>query len=121
MATLQEIRAELDSDPVTYGAMSDAEALAALLAISNTVQRESISGAEMFGYTDPTEYAALTDSQKQQWLGICGIDNLTKDAVPLVQSIFNNTTTTWANIVKTVDVFPFAGINEGDIKHARAS
>lgn len=122
MATIAEIKAELTGvNAATYSGMTDAEAAAALVAINNVEQRESISGSELFGYTDETEYNALTDAKKSQWLGICGIESVTKAAVPIIKDIFPNGTTTWGNIVKTETVYPFAGVNEGDVRKARNS
>jgi len=63
--------------------------------------RKLIDGSELFGYTDETEYIALTDSQKSQWLSLCSIDAITAAAVPIIKNIFPANTTTWANIVKT--------------------
>lgn len=54
MATIAEIKAELTGvNAATYSGMTDAEAAAALVAINNVEQRESISGSELFGYPYP--------------------------------------------------------------------
>ena len=116
---IQAIKAELAANPATYDALSDAEVVPLLRAISITTTRESISGSELFGYTDATEYGALSASNKQQWLSLCGIDAITKDAVPLIKSLFPNGSVTWGNIVKTETKTPFAGVVEGQVQRAR--
>jgi len=118
---IQAIKKELADNPATYDSLSDAEVVPLLRAISIVSAREGISGSELFGYTDETEYNALTVEEKQQWLGLCGIDFVTKDAVPIIKSIFNGASNTWGNVVKTETKYPFANVNEGDITSARAS
>ena len=97
------LRDELLNDPsgIGYSSMTDLEAVTALNLANITKTRKSISGSELFGYTDASEYTALSDVQKQQWLALCGIDSVTKSAVPLIKSLFPNSSTTWANIIKT--------------------
>ena len=115
---IKDIKAELVANLATYNDKTDAEVVPLLKAIELTPNRTSISGSELFGYTDQTEYEALTDPEKQQWLGLCGIDTITKDAIPLIQSIVP---LTWAKVVKTDSIFPFARVNEGDVRKARNS
>ena len=118
---IEDIKTELANNPGTYGALTDADVVPIIIIVTNVSTRQSISGSELFGYTDATEYDALTDTQKQQWLGLCGIDSVTKDAVPLIKNLFPSNSTTWTNIVKTETKYPFAGVNEGDIRKARNS
>lgn len=116
MSIYQIIRDELDSNIPLYGAMTNAQVAAELNAVDKVQNRSQISGAELFGYTDETEYAALTDAQKTQWLALCAIDNVTTGAVPLVKSLFPQGTTTWANIVKTETVSRASQIGAGKVK-----
>ncbi len=99
--SIQAIRAELAGNTALYGAMSDQQVADELNAVDKTKTRDSIPGSELFGYTNAAEYGALSDVQKQQWLGLCGIDSVSKSAVPLIKSLFNGTSTTWGNIIKT--------------------
>ncbi len=117
---------EITNDPLSvgYSTMTDLQVSQSLNTVNRVLARESISGSELFGYTDAAEYTALTDGQKQQWLGLCGIDTVLKSAVPLIKSLFGNGTVTWGAIVKTETVsraqeLGLGSINEGDVKHAR--
>ena len=117
---IQQIKAELAANPNTYNGLSHAEVVALLKAISITNTRQSISGSELFGYTDASEYVALLDVQKQQWLGLCGIASVTKDAVPLIKDLFPQGSITWANIIKTETKTPFINVQENEVLIARA-
>lgn len=124
MSKYTTIRAELDGNVGLYGAMTAEQAAAELNAVDKVQQRQTIPGSEIFSYTDGTEYGALTDSQKQQWLGLCAIDTITQAAVPIVKSIFPHGTTTWANIVKTEIVsrasqIGIGVVKVGDVEYAR--
>jgi len=119
-----KLRAYLDANAGTYGALNDAAA-AAQINSDDTRTRESISGSELFGYTDEAEYLALTDALKSQWLSLCAIDSVTSAAVPIIKSIFDTPTTTWASIVKQeTKTFAqwegFNNISKEDIRIARA-
>ncbi len=99
--SIQAIRAELANNTALYGAMSDQQVADELNAVDKTKARDSIPGSELFGYTNAAEYSVLSDVQKQQWIGLCGIDSVSKAAVPLIKSLFNGASTTWGNIIKT--------------------
>ncbi len=99
--SIQAIRAELAGNTALYVALTDQQVADELNAVDKTKARDSIPGSELFGYTNAAEYGNLTDAQKQQWLGLCGIDSVSKAAVPLIQSLFNGASTTWGNIIKT--------------------
>jgi len=66
---------EISNDPGArgYAGMTDAEVAAALNTADITRIRTSMTGREVFEATDSAEYAALTDSKKQEWIGFCGI------------------------------------------------
>jgi len=105
--------------------MSHQQAANEFNVVDKTTARLSISGSELFGYTDSAEYENLTDAQKQQWLSLCGIDSVTKDAVPLIKSLFASNSATWGNIVKTetksrAEQLGLVFLSETDIQIARA-
>ena len=117
---------ELTNDPLGrgYSGMSDLQVADSLNTANRLLGRKSISGPELFGYTEFTEYEILSDAKKDQWLGLCGIDTVTSNAVPLIKDIFPNGSTTWGNIVKTeiktrAQELGFT-VNEGDVLQARA-
>jgi len=125
MSVYIKIKSELDDNPGLYAAMTNQQVVDELNAPKPPTSRESIAGAELFGYTDAAEYGVLTDPQKQQWLGLCGIDIITAAAVPLIKSLFNVGSTTWSNIVKTevktrAQELGFNNLAEEDIRIARA-
>lgn len=85
---LNALKTELETDPLTLGytvsptppdneadAYTDADILNSLTT-GRTRQRTSIPGSEAFKATVDTEYDALTIDQRQEWLGICAIDEL---------------------------------------------
>lgn len=73
---LQTLRTELDNDPEArgYSGMTDAQAAADLNTEYRSRNKDAITGSEAWALTDSTEYNALTDAQKSQWLSLCAID-----------------------------------------------
>lgn len=118
---IREIIKELTDNPTPYSGKTDAEIVVLLKAVSIVSTRNAIGGSELFGYTDATEYTALTAGKKQQWLGLCGIDLITKDAVPLIKDIFPSGSATWGNIIKTETTTPFINVHEEEVRIARAN
>lgn len=123
---MSKLSDELTNDPLTlgYSTMTNLEVADSLNTVNRTLGRKSLSGSELFGYTDAAEYTALTDIKKDQWLGLCGINTVTSSAVPLIKDVFPSNTTTWGNIVKTetksrAQELGFT-VNEGDVLQARA-
>jgi len=98
-----KLKAEIDDDPLArgYSGMTDQQVADSLNTADRVVVREEIVGNELFSYTDETEYLALSDALKSQWLSLCSIDIIRKNAVPIIKSIFNSGSATWGNIVKT--------------------
>jgi len=124
MANYLKIRLGLDGNSALYGALTDQQ-VADSLNTQKSVVRKSISGSELFSYTDAAEYGALSDLKKQQWLGLCGIDSITSAAVPLIKSLFPSNSVTWGAIVKTETVtraqeLGLSVISAEDIRIARA-
>lgn len=75
---LQVLKNELDTDPLGrgYSGMSDSEASEDLNTKYRSQNKERISGAEAYNLTDPTEYTALSDNAKSQWLTLCAIESV---------------------------------------------
>jgi len=98
MTDLVALRAYLDANPSTYGALSDQEVAVALETPSIVRVRASMTGSEIMDSTDPTEFGTKTDSQKSQWLALCAVQNVDpgdgKLARDLAVSIFGGVSTT---------------------------
>lgn len=111
----KKLKTEITTDPIPrgYGDMTDNQIADSLNAEDRIVPRGSISGSELFGYTDESEYISLTANNKNIWLSLCGIDFITKAAVPLVKSLFNAASVTWDNIVKIETVTRLVEIGVG--------
>ena len=99
MGQLADLKAELVAGHPGTGPYNVDHALAAdeLNAVNRTRNRASMSGDEIFQATDGTQWDALTDAQKTQWLSLCGRDQLDPFAaanVKVVTSIFGGGTAT---------------------------
>ena len=106
MADLQKLRNELDTDPDGrgYSSMSDEAAAVDLNIERKAKNRRSMSGAEAYGLTDPTEYTALSDAAKSQWLSLCSIISVDPFG-PAAQAV--------------IDLFPLAGTTISNLQAAR--
>jgi len=69
---------ELAGDPLTrgYAGMNDATLLTSLNTKDRNRNRASVTGAEVKTQVDATEYAALTDPEKQQFIELIKRDDL---------------------------------------------
>jgi len=83
-----------------YAGLTDAEA-ADLLNLPN-IQRNktSMSGVELLEAQWSTEFAALTDAKKAQWLALCGLSSVDPFgvAVEIVKDIWGNSSITVSNL-----------------------
>jgi hypothetical protein len=77
MADIDKLFIEITIDSLGrgYSGMTDQEVADDLNTVYRTQNRDSMSGSEIWTATDPTEYNALTDAEKQQWLSFCGIES----------------------------------------------
>ena len=90
---------------VTYNA--DNQLAADELNALNVVRvRESMSGFELMNNTDATEYGALSDAKKSQWLALCAQDSVNPEAGGVVQNI-------------VVDIFGGGSTTVSDLSTAR--
>ncbi len=106
MANLQVLKTEIDTDPDgrAYSGMDDAEVALDMNIKRKARNRELMTGAEAYGLTDPTEYTALGDLAKSQWLAFCAIESLDPFG-PAAQVV--------------IDLFPGAGTTIGNLQTAR--
>jgi hypothetical protein len=126
------LEAELVDDPLGrgYAAMTDADTAASLNAADRARLRTSMSGDEVRHQTDTTEFAALSDAKKSQWLAFCGgttIDPTNAVDIAFVQYVFGSGSATVANLnaarQETVSRAVELGLGvlaPGDITRARA-
>ena len=99
----QALKAELAAGHPGTGAYSanDETAAGELNVVNRTRNLASISGDDIFGATDGTEFSALTDVKKQLWVSFCGRDNIDPfgtSNVDFVQWIFGGGSTTVSNL-----------------------
>jgi hypothetical protein len=110
--------------------MSDVQTAASLNAANRMRLRTSMSGDEVRHQTDASEFAALTDAKKSQWLAFCGgttVDPTNAVDVAFVQYVFGSGSATVANLTaarqETVSRGAELGLGllaPGDITRARA-
>lgn len=89
--------------PTTTTYNADAALAAAELNDKNISQiRSSMTGAEMWENTVASEYAALTEAEKSQWLSFCAISDHNPEVGGLAQlfvvDIFGGGSTTVSNL-----------------------
>ena len=121
---------ELLNDPLGrgYSAMIDLEAADSLNIVDRPRNRELMTGSELLANTDSVEYNSLTDSKRDQWLSLCGVDSINPfgSVVQIVVQIWGGGSTTIANLqaarielISRAQELGLGLINEGDVNHAR--
>lgn len=135
MTNLNLLRAELDAghpDTMAYSADSQI-ASDQINLVNRTLNRTSMGGSEILEATVPSEYNALSDAQKSQFLGLLGVaagrdgvDPFGK-AADLIISIFGSgsaTVTALAALRKPpasrAEELGFSNVRPGTIQQARA-
>lgn len=125
------LQTELTVDPLTrgYAALSHEDAALDLNTVYRTRNRTSMTGSEIWENTDNTEFAALTDAKKSQWISFCGIASVDPfgPASAFVIYIFGGgsaTVTTLASarvetVSRAVELLG-AEVLVGDIEYARS-
>lgn len=122
---------EINTDPLArgYSGMTDAQVATDINTVYRTVNKTSVTGAELMEQIDSAEYNALTDTKKDQWLSLCGIDTHDPfgNVVQVVVQIWGGGSTTVSNLnayrTETVSRGSELGIGlvaEGDVIKARA-
>lgn len=98
----QTLNTELTTDPLGrgYAGMTDEQAAADLNTVYRTRDRAILTGAQIWEQTQPSEYNALTDAQKNQWIGFCGISvhDPFGPSAQFVLDLFGGGSTTVANL-----------------------
>jgi len=105
--SLRNLREEIDGDPLGrgYSGMTDEQIAASLNdTIDVNVNRDRMTGSEVFDEVDSGEFNALAGDVKQQVLGLCAIDSLDPFGVG-------------ASII--ADVFPGGGVTITALQAAR--
>lgn len=91
-----------------------------LNAVNRTRNKTSLSGNELFTSTDSTEFAALTDTERQMWVSWCNTDRDPTNArnISFVNFIFGGGSTTIGNLatIRTEDVSRAVEIGLGVVK-----
>ena len=128
----EALKTELLAGHPDTGAYNADAAIAAgeLTAVNRTRQRDFVSGSEILNATDNTEFSALTDTEKDRWLSMCGVDSIDTTsgiAKSLEADLFGGGTTTRTNLqtVKTEDVsraveVGIGNVRAGDVEIARS-
>jgi hypothetical protein len=132
MADLDALKAELlAGHPVTgaYDA-NNSTAAAQLNAVNRERNLSSITGDQIFEATDTTQFAALTDTERNQWLAFCGrseLDPFGSANVAFVTFIFGGGSATLTNLaalrkesVSRADELNLGRIGAGIVGEARA-
>ena len=127
------IKAELDTDPLTrgYSGMTDEQAAADLNTEYRSRIKPTLSGIELRGAFDETEFAALTDGEKQMalaWASADEYDSSTDGADDrILKSIFGAGSTTRSNLatarqetVSRAVELGFGPVKVGDVQYARS-
>lgn len=72
------LASEIATDPLTrgYSGMTAHQIYADLNTMYRDLNVSSFSGDEVFAVTDSTQFAALSDANKQLWLAFCGRDSI---------------------------------------------
>lgn len=133
LVRIQAIRDELDTDPLVrgYAGMTNQQASDSLNAVDQVRIRSSISGSEIFKATNSTEFDALTDAQRAEWLRLCAIDEINPSnatpAAAIVARLFGGGSTTIGNLaalrnetVSRATVIGVGTVNIGDVENARS-
>lgn len=120
---------ELANDPevIGYATMSDLEAAQSLNAVNREVNKTSMTGSEILSQAEASEYAALTEAKKAQWLALCGVDSIDPfgSAVQVVIDIWGAGSATITNLqasrkqsLSRAQELGFQ-VREGDVTNAR--
>jgi len=137
MSRYDDIKLELDTDSLGrgYAGMTAVEAADNLNDASSpnsrTIVKERLSGADVFAATVDTEFDALEDVARTEWLQICAIESLEpqngKPAASTVIRLFGGGSATVIalqslreDIVSRGVELGFGTVVPGDVENARA-
>lgn len=130
---IQAIRDELDTDTLVrgYSGMTDGDATIDMNTVYRTRVKSSVSGADAFTVTDPTEFDGLTAEERLEWLSLCAIDSVNPSngtpAAATATRLFGGGSNTVTSLnafrdeaVSRAVEIGVGTVNEGDINNARA-
>jgi len=129
MSQIKDLRIELDSNPALYLSMSNTEVETSLNAVTVSKDKGTLSGSELWEATSATEFAALTDAVKAQWLALCGVVSVDPfgPAQPVVIGIFGSGSDTVATLgtlrkfnISRASEIGLSLVKEGHVEMARA-
>ena len=83
-----------------YLALSDIDAATALNTVNLKYDLESLKGYQLINAQDDTEYIALSDAKKAQWLSLCALETIDPfgTAVDVVKDIWGSGSMTVSNL-----------------------
>jgi hypothetical protein len=134
---IQAIKDELDTDPLGrgYSGMTAVQAADNMNDVDSpntrTRVKSSVSGAGAFQVTDSTEFDALTEGERAEWLSLCAITDVDPangtPAVGVATRLFGGGSNTVIalnafrdEIVSRGQELGFGTVVSGDIENARA-
>lgn len=132
MSFLQDLRAEIDTDPLSrgYAAMQNDAIAADLNTAYRTANVTSLTGDQLFTSTDGAEFAALTDHKRELWVSWTSkvsVDPWDAANVAFVTWIFGAGAGTLSNLnaLRTKNIsrateLGWGAINESNVYGARA-
>ena len=123
------LKTELED--VAYSAMSDAEAATDLNIVDIPRIKARMTGSELMESQDTTEYIALSDAKKAQWLAVVGVGsdgvNPSGNIVEVIRDIWGNGSVTITSlgvnrneIVSRATELTLGVVRESDVRTARA-
>ena len=125
------LKAELIAGHPVTGVYSsdDSVATAELNAVNRSRNRDTVSGSEILNATNDAEFGALSVTNQQLWLDLCGVESIDTSsgvAKSLEADLFGSGTTTRTNLaaVRNEDIsraveLGLGVINAGHVQRAR--
>ena len=126
------LQTEINTDPLTrgYGGMSD-EALAIDINTEyRTSNRTSMTGDEVFGATDNTEFTGLSDHLRELWVSFTSKDSINPanaTNIALLDYIFGGSSTTKTTLatlrqiqISRASELELPTVTAGDVRYARS-
>lgn len=132
MAFLEDLKAEIDADPLTrgYSGMSDAQVAVDLNTAYRSRNRTSLTGDALFTATDSTDFTGLTDHKRELWVSWTSKDSVdpwNASNVSFVTWIFGGGSTSLSNLaaLRTESIsraaeLGFPEVNASNVQGARA-
>ena len=129
-----DLKDELDTDPLTrgYAGMTDAEVRDSINAADRTVDRETMSGSEIFEAIDVTEWSGRTADQKDDIKFVVSLGDQIQiasgtKARDMLQNALSGATNSIANLgsistkaVSRAEELGLGFVKIGDVQKARA-